>query len=125
MSEMTDNGAARLQAFGAYLGNLFASRSNVIWMAGGDYGTDTNQFTSAQLAVESALLSGVQVGDRSFDAFGRPNGRPKRNAVDEANFGPEMTLNGVLQLGRRDHHPGPARLRVHADRAGLPSRRTV
>ncbi|HVY40241.1 MAG TPA: DUF4038 domain-containing protein [Polyangia bacterium] len=95
MTEMTDNGAARMQAFGTYVGHLFASRSNVIWMAGGDHGTDTSQFTPAQLAVESALLSGVRsVIDPS--SLWSAEWTSETSAVDEATFGPEMTLNGCF-----------------------------
>ncbi len=113
MGEMTANGAAKMQAYGAYLGNLFATRGNVIWMAGGDYGTDTNQFTSAQLAVESALLSGVR-SVTGASTFWSAEWTSESNAVDQANFGSSMTLNGsyswagaTINQGRRAYADTP------------------
>ncbi|HVT06025.1 MAG TPA: DUF4038 domain-containing protein, partial [Polyangia bacterium] len=114
MGEMTANGSARMQAYGAYLGNLFATRGNVIWMAGGDYGTDTNQFTSAQLAVESALLSGVR-SVSGASTFWSAEWTSESNAVDQPNFGSSMTLNGAYSWagatiiqGRRAYAHTPA-----------------
>ncbi|MES1165696.1 MAG: DUF4038 domain-containing protein [Verrucomicrobiota bacterium] len=94
MGEMTANGAARMQAYGAYLGNLFSTRGNVIWMAGGDYGTDTNPFTSAQLTVESAFLSGVR-SVNGASTFWSAEWTSESIATEQPNFGSGMTLNGA------------------------------
>ncbi len=60
MAEMTANGPTRMATYGAFLANRYKARANLVWMLGGDYGTAPNSFNAPQLAVERALLSGLQ-----------------------------------------------------------------
>src|SRR5204863_3433764 len=54
----TNNASARMQAYGAFIANRYKTRGNIVWMLGGDRGT--NNFTTEELAVEQALLTGMQ-----------------------------------------------------------------
>ena len=70
MQEMVDNGTSRMQAYGAFIANRYKTRGNIVWMLGGDYGTGGNPFTSLQLAVEKAMLAGIQsVGSQASVNF--------------------------------------------------------
>jgi hypothetical protein len=62
MVEMVANGSTKMQAYGAFLANRYKTRGNIVWMLGGDYGTGTgtNNFTESELAVEQAILAGMQ-----------------------------------------------------------------
>ncbi len=60
MVEMVANGSTKMQAYGRFIANRYKTRGNIVWMLGGDYGTDNYQFTSEQLAVEKAMLAGMQ-----------------------------------------------------------------
>jgi len=60
MGEMVANGVTRMQAYGRFIANRYKTRGNIVWMLGGDYGTGQFQFTAEQLAVEKAMLAGMQ-----------------------------------------------------------------
>lgn len=60
MVEMVANGTVRMEAYGRFIANRYKSRRNIVWMLGGDYGTGEFRFTSEQLAVEKAMLVGMQ-----------------------------------------------------------------
>lgn len=60
MAEMTANGATRMTMYGAFITARYKSRGNIVWMLGGDYGSGANDFTAPQLAVEQAMLAGMQ-----------------------------------------------------------------
>lgn len=112
MGEVVANGPSRMRAYGTYLGNLFATRPNVVWMAGGDIGTSTS-FTSAQQAAESALITGIKsvVGAAPFWSAEWDS---ESIATDQANFGAAMTLDGAyswtgatIGQGRRAYTRSP------------------
>lgn len=60
MVEMVANGSTKMQAYGRFIANRYKTRGNIVWMLGGDYGTGEHPFTGSQLAVERAMLAGMQ-----------------------------------------------------------------
>lgn len=60
MVEMVANGTTKMQAYGRFIANRYKTRGNIVWMLGGDYGTGEHPFTRPQLAVERAMLAGMQ-----------------------------------------------------------------
>ena len=60
MAEMVANGVSRMKVYGAVIADRYKTRRNIVWMLGGDYGTGGFQFTSEQVAVENAMLAGMQ-----------------------------------------------------------------
>jgi len=60
MVEMVANGPLNMQTYGAFIANRYKARGNIVWMLGGDYGTGGNSFTAEELAVEQAMLVGMQ-----------------------------------------------------------------
>jgi len=62
MQEMVANGSTKMQDYGAWIATRYKNQKNLVWMLGGDYGTGTgaNNFTAPELAVEHALLAGMQ-----------------------------------------------------------------
>ena len=67
MVEMTANGVSKMTTYGTFLAARYKTRGNIVWMLGGDYGAGANNFTGPQLAVELAMLAGMQgiAGQRS------------------------------------------------------------
>lgn len=72
MVEMVANGPTRMQAYGRFIASRYKTRGNIVWMLGGDYGTGEHPFTGSQLAVERAMLAGMQTvngqASRGFSA---------------------------------------------------------
>jgi hypothetical protein len=60
MAEMTANGSARMNTYGAFIAKRYKTRGNIVWMLGGDYGTSPYNFTAPQLVVEKSMLVGMQ-----------------------------------------------------------------
>lgn len=60
MFEMVVNGSIKMRDYGRFIANRYKNRKNIVWMLGGDYGTGEFQFTSDQVAVEKAMLAGMQ-----------------------------------------------------------------
>lgn len=60
MAEMVANSSTKMQAYGRLIANRYKTRRNIVWMLGGDYGTGEFRFTLDQLAVEKAMLMGMQ-----------------------------------------------------------------
>jgi len=60
MAELVANNVStdRMRLYGAFIANRYKTRGNIVWMLGGDRGT--NNFTTEELAVEQALLAGMQ-----------------------------------------------------------------
>jgi hypothetical protein len=77
MVEMVANGSTKMQAYGAFIANRYKTRGNIVWMLGGDYGTGGFPFTAPELAVEKALLLGMQSvsgqASRNFSAEWNPD----------------------------------------------------
>ncbi|MBX3347803.1 MAG: DUF4038 domain-containing protein [Nitrospira sp.] len=60
MVEMVANDSTKMQDYGRFIANRYKTRGNIVWMLGGDYGTGEHPFTGSQLAVERAMLAGMQ-----------------------------------------------------------------
>jgi len=60
MAELVANNVStdKMRLYGAFIANRYKTRGNIVWMLGGDRGT--NNFTAPELAVEQALLAGMQ-----------------------------------------------------------------
>ncbi len=91
MAEMTANGTTRMSTYGAFLANRYKARGNIVWMLGGDYGT----FTAPQLAVEQALLSGMQ--SVSGQTSTQISGLWDTNSIYTTQTDPTLRAAGTLQ----------------------------
>src|SRR5215469_16075915 len=56
MAEVSANGSARMNTYGAWLAARYAQQKNIVWMMGGDDGT----FSQAQTDAENGLLTGLK-----------------------------------------------------------------
>ena len=95
MREMVANGATRMQTYGAWIATRYRTYPNVVWLLGGDYGSGSNSgtFTSSQLAVESALITGLtSVAPVKLMAA---QWSDPTNGTDAPTVGPLMTLSGA------------------------------
>ena len=95
MQELVANGPARIQSYGAWIAARYAARKNIVWMMGGDMGTGGNPFNPAQLAVEQALLTGLQSVPGQQSTLFSAEWNSESIATDQVPFGPSMTLNGA------------------------------
>jgi hypothetical protein len=59
MHEMVPNGATKMQTYGAFIGNRFAARKNILWLLAGDYGAGIEAYTTAEAAVMDAYTTGL------------------------------------------------------------------
>jgi hypothetical protein len=57
--EMRANGAAKIEAFGEFVGSYFAGNGNIVWMLAGDQGTDPDLFDATDIALQEALYDGI------------------------------------------------------------------
>ncbi len=60
MNMMSNNGATKMTTYGAFVANRYKLYPNLVWMLGGDYGTAPSAFAPNQVAVEQAMLAGMQ-----------------------------------------------------------------
>src|SRR5262249_52750962 len=60
LKEMVANGTANMTGYGAFVAGRYKNQPNIVWMAGGDYGTGNESFTSAELPAEQAWMTGMQ-----------------------------------------------------------------
>ena len=116
MQEIVANGPTKMQTYGAWIANRYKNQKNLVWMMGGDMGTGAHPFTSAQTAVETALLNGLKSvsGQQSIDFSAEWDSGSI--GTDQVNFGSAMTLNGAYSWtgdvnyhGRRAYSYSPVR----------------
>jgi len=114
MQEMTANGTAKMNAYGAWIANRYKNQGNIVWMAGGDYGYGQYPYTSAQRDVEAAMLNGMHSVSGQQSIFFSAEWVRNSIATDQADFGSQMTLNGVYSnsqninsLGQRAYSRTP------------------
>ncbi|HEX2784516.1 MAG TPA: DUF4038 domain-containing protein [Ilumatobacteraceae bacterium] len=101
MTEMTANGQAKMQTYGAFLADRFKNRGNIVWMMGGDYG----HFNTSQLATENGLLAGLKsVSGQS--TFFSAEWDSAVNGTDQPDLGSQMTLNSVYDWGGNIYDQG-------------------
>ena len=95
MVQMTANGAAKMQTYGAWIANRYKSYGNIVWMMGGDMGTSPNTFSGAQTALEQGLLDGLQSVAGQQSTLMSAEWSRESISPDQTDFGSDMTLNGV------------------------------
>lgn len=100
MAEMVANGATKMQTYGAFIANRYKTYKNIVWMLGGDKGTAPNLFTTAEKAVEQAMITGIQsvTGQLSTNFSAEWEGSTIGGGsigTDQADFGGIITLNGA------------------------------
>jgi len=115
MQELVANGPTRIQSYGAWIATRYKNQKNLVWMMGGDMGTGSNPFNSAQSAVENALLTGMKTVPDQQSTLISAEWDSESIATDQATFAMSMTLNGAYSWsgdvnvqGRRAYGPEPA-----------------
>jgi hypothetical protein len=115
MQEMVANGQSRIQTYGAWIATRYKNQKNLVWMAGGDMGTSPNFFDASQMAVETALMTGLKSVSSQQSTLFSAEWSSESIATDQTNFGSSMTLNGAYSWsgasaaqGRRAYSYSPA-----------------
>jgi hypothetical protein len=91
MKELVANGAKKSKAYGAWIANRYKHRKNIVWMLLGDMG----KFNGEQEIAEQALIDGLKRVEGQLSIQYTAESHSGENAADNAQFGHEMTLNGV------------------------------
>jgi hypothetical protein len=94
MQEMLAKGPRKMQTYGAWLATRYKDQKNLVWMMGGDMGTGSNGFNSAQTNVEQGLMTGLKSVAGQSTLFSA-EWNSESIATDQVNFGASMTLNGA------------------------------
>jgi hypothetical protein len=91
MKELVANGVGRSAAYGKWIAQRYRARKNIVWMLLGDMGT----FNDEQKRAEEALIKGLKsVADQQSIHYSA-EAHSGQNSAEQADFGSEMTLNGV------------------------------
>ena len=117
MEEITANGGARMEAYGAFVAGRYRHHRNIVWMLGGDLG----KFGPRQTAAESGLLAGIESAAGPPPIHFSAEWSGDMNGVEQKPFGASMTLNSAYSWAQRDRRQ-PPRLRPAGDDAGVPAR---
>jgi hypothetical protein len=91
MKELVANGPEKIHAYGAWVANRFKERTNIVWMLLGDMG----EFNDEQRTAEAALIAGLKSVSGQRSTQYTAESFSGQNAVDNKDFGSEMTINGV------------------------------
>ncbi len=91
MIELLANGPEKVETYGAWIATRYATRKNIVWMMGGDIGTDDNSFTPEQTAVERVLLTGLQSVPGQQSIYFSAEWNTDSVATDQVDFGTAMT----------------------------------
>jgi hypothetical protein len=91
MKELVANDKEKTMAYGAWIGERYKHRKNIVWMLLGDMG----EFNEEQRIVEQALIDGLKSVDGQQSVQYSAESHSGENAADNPDFGDEMTLNGV------------------------------
>ena len=95
MQELVANGPTRIQSYGAWIATRYKDRKNIVWMMGGDMGTGSHPFNTAQTSVENALLTGLKSVAGQQSVLFSAEWDSQSIATDQVTFGSSMTLNGA------------------------------
>lgn len=95
MQELVANGGERSRAYGEWIARRYRKRKNIVWMLLGDMGT----FTPEEKDVEAMLIKGLKSVKGQQSVQYTAESKSQENAADQADFGREMTLNGVYTWG--------------------------
>lgn len=121
MLEMVQNGATRMQTYGAFAANRYKTRKNIVWMIGGDAGTNSNTFTSAESAVEQAFITGLKsVSGAQSTQYAAEWDSPSTGR-DQVNFGDDVTLAGAYSWGTNGGQASIGRSAYSASSPIMPS----
>jgi hypothetical protein len=91
MKELVANGKEKSMGYGAWIANRYKNRKNIVWMLLGDMG----KFNEEQRIAEQALVDGLKSVSNQQSIHYTAESFSGENAADNAQFGHEMTLNGV------------------------------
>lgn len=95
MPELVANGEEKSRAYGEWIARRYKNQKNIVWMLLGDIGT----FKPEEKIAEAMLIRGLKsVPDQQSDQY-TGESKSQENAVDQPDFGHEMTLNGVYTWG--------------------------
>lgn len=116
MREMVANGTEKTEAYGAWIAHRYRHNKNIVWMILGDMGV----FTPAQKDAEAALIRGLKKVPGQFSVLYSAESHSGQNAAENADFGHEVSLNGVYtwHLAHPVAHQGR---RAYADQPIMPS----
>ncbi len=95
MVEMVVNGPSKMQDYGRFIANRYKNQKNIVWMLGGDYGTGEFPFTSDQVAVEKAMLAGMQ--SMSGQASRNISAEWNQDSIYSDQSDPTLRAAGTLQ----------------------------
>lgn len=88
--EVEQNGAAKLEIFGRYLGNRYRNFSNIIWVQGGDYNPPDRE-------LYRALAKGISETDPG--SLQTAHNSPGYAALDYWSIEPWLSINSVYTYG--------------------------
>ncbi len=91
MEEITANGGARMEAYGAFVAARYRHHPNIVWMLGGDKGT----FGPRQTAAESGLLAGIESAAGPPPIHFSAEWSGDMTGGEQKPFGSAMTLNSA------------------------------
>jgi len=94
MQEMSANGEARMQTFGAFVATRYRNQRNIVWMIGGDKGA----YGTADLAAERGLIAGLKSVAGQSTMYSA-EWDSESICTDQFNFGSNCTLNGAYSFG--------------------------
>lgn len=95
MVEMVVTGSSKMQDYGRFIANRYKNQKNIVWMLGGDYGTGEFTFTSDQIAVEKAMLAGMQ--SMSRQASRNISAEWNQDSIYSDQSDPTLRAAGTLQ----------------------------
>ncbi|MEY4386418.1 MAG: hypothetical protein RLY20_1701 [Verrucomicrobiota bacterium] len=95
MQEMVANGSTKMQTYGAWLATRYKNQKNLVWMMGGDMGTGSHPFNTAQTAAENGLLTGLKSVAGQQSIYFSAEWDSESIGTDQPTFGSAMTLNSV------------------------------
>jgi hypothetical protein len=97
------NGAAKLEAYGAWVAGRYQNQKNLVWMLGGDKGTDGTPFSSP----ETAVLTGFHTGLKSVvTASAQYSALWLRDSIAKDLFASDITLNGTYAAALQVNNQG-------------------
>jgi hypothetical protein len=93
LEELRVNSKAKMTTFGAFLGNRYASRANIIWGLGGDRGIDG--FTQAEIDAYQGMIDGLESSNYPKPIlYTNEWGWPGGIGTTQADFGSVVAVNG-------------------------------
>ena len=95
MPELVANGDTKSKTYGEWIAKRYKHQKNIVWMLLGDIGS----FKPEEKIAEAALIKGLKSVPDQQSVHYSAESKSQENAVDQPDFGNEMTLNGVYTWG--------------------------